>query len=112
MYERLSQLYNLSPFEQDWGICNADSARVGEFIRFFLSHEAVDPWEWEELADLVFESANDAIREGLLTDEQEMQIVSIVTEHKDKFPNQLEYWLAFGNESEYPVKKLIQRGYW
>jgi hypothetical protein len=109
-YERLSQLYNLSPFEQDWGICNSNGERVGDFITLFLKHEEEDPWEWEELADLVFESANDAIENGTLTDEQEAQVILIVAEHKEKFPNQLKYWLEFSNEIDYPVKKLISRG--
>lgn len=108
-HERLSQLYKLYPFEQDWGICNANGERVGEFINIFLNHSAEHPWEWEELADLVFESANDAIQEGTLTDEQEAQIIFIVAEHKDKFPNQLAYWLGFSNEVDYPVKKIISK---
>ena len=111
-HERLSLLYNLYPIEQDWGICNANGDRVGEFIDIFLNHKEEDPWEWEELADLVFQSTNNAIKNGSLTEEQKIQVILIVAEHKDKFPNQLKYWLDFSNEIDYPVKKLINKGNW
>jgi len=112
MYERLSNLYNLFLFPQDWGICNADSNRVGEFINIFLNHKEENPWEWEELADLVFESANEAILNNKLAIEDEQGIISLVSEHKNKFPKQLDYWIDIGDtdKDRFPVIKLIKKG--
>ena len=108
--KRLSNLYNLNEFHQDWGICNADNSRVSEFIKIFLNHEAVDPWEWEELADLVFESANGLMREGKLTKDQEKALIDIVLNHRHKFPEQFEYWLEYGDYESSPIKRIIERG--
>ena len=111
-FERLAKLYNLSPFfDQDWGICNADEERVDEFVDIFLKHEAEDPWEWEELADLVFESANDAIKANKLAGKQEEKIVVLVCENKDKFPEAMKYWLSLDKEN-YPIINLINEGNW
>lgn len=112
MYKRLSKLYNLFLFPQDWGICNADSNRVGEFIKIFLNHEAENPWEWEELADLVFESANEAILDERLSIEDEKAIIFLVSEFKNKFQKQLDYWTEIGNtdRDRFPVVKLIEIG--
>jgi hypothetical protein len=109
-FERLGELYNLFPCEQDMGITNANGERLDEYIDIFLNHKVVDKWEWEELADLVFESANDVMLEGELNNEQLERIRLIVIEHKEKYPNQFEYWMNFSNETDYPIKKLVKLG--
>jgi len=109
-FERLAQLYDLMPSEQDVGIVNADGNRLDEYLEIFLNHEVEDIWEWEELADLVLESANDVILDGNLTEGQEQKLVNIVVEHKEKFPNQFEYWMNFSNDKDYPIKKIVRLG--
>ncbi|MBU2705304.1 hypothetical protein KCM76_04890 [Zooshikella marina] len=109
-FERLANLYNLMPCEQDMGIANANGDRLDEYIDIFLNHEAKEKWEWEELADLVFESANEIMLEGELTEEQTSRIKLIVLEHKYKYPNQFKYWIDFSNETDYPIKKLVKLG--
>ncbi len=108
-FERLSDLYGLACIEQDMGICSANGDRLDEFIEIFISHIEEDPWEWEELAELVFESANDVILSKGLNETQENNIVQLVVDHKDKFPVALSYWLGL-NVKEYPIKKLIESG--
>ena len=98
------------PCEQDMGIINANGARLDEYIDIFLNHQAEDEWEWEELADLVFESANEVMLHGGLTDKQISHIKLIVLEHKDKYPNQFGYWIDFSNENDYPIKNLVKIG--
>lgn len=108
--ERLASLYRLVPCEQDMGITNANGERLDEFIHIFLNHEAQSEWEWEELADMVLESANEVMLEGKLTSKQYELIRLIVVDHKAKFPNQFSYWLNFCNETDYPVKKIVRIG--
>lgn len=109
-YERLAELYDLFACEQDMGITNANGDRLDEYINIFLNHEAEDKWEWEELADLVFESANEVMLEGKLTSDQFERIKLIVLEHKNKYPNQFDYWVNFSNEIDYPIKKIVNLG--
>ena len=109
-FERLADLYNLCPCEQDMGITNANGDRLDEFINIFLTHQAENKWEWEELADLVFESANEVMLEGELSAEQFERIKMIVLEHNNKYPNQFDYWVNFSNEIDYPIKKLVKLG--
>ena len=79
-------------------------------MEIFLNHQVEDLWEWEELADLVLESANDVILDGKLTEDQKQKLVSIVIDHKDKFPNQFEYWMNVSNDKDYPIKKIVKLG--
>lgn len=109
-FERLAELYNLCPCEQDMGITNANGDRLDEYIDIFLNHHAQNSWEWEELADLVFESANEVMLFGELSESQYERVKNIVLEHKSKYPNQFEYWVNFGNETDYPITKLIKLG--
>ncbi|WMS88162.1 hypothetical protein [Pleionea litopenaei] len=109
-FERLADKYNLFACEQDMGITNANGDRLDEYIDIFLNHQAEDKWEWEELADLVFESANEIMLDGELSIEQTERIKLIVLEHKDKYPNQFKYWINFSNETDYPIKKLVKLG--
>ena len=109
-FERLAQLYDLIPSQQDMGIVNANGSRLNEYIEVFLNHEVEDVWEWEELADLVLESANEVILDGKLTDIQEKKLINIVIEHKEKFPNQFDYWMNFSNDIDYPIKKIVRLG--
>ena len=108
-FERLSTLYGLACIEQDMGICSADPKRLDEFIEIFFRHIADDPWEWEELADLVFASANEVMLSSELTDEQKNKIVLLVFDHKSKITNSLEYWLGL-DEERYPIIGLIKSG--
>lgn len=108
-FERLSDLYGLACVEQDMGICSADGSRLDEFIEIFLNHEVVDPWEFEELADLVFESANEVITSKGLNKEQSNKIVLLVVEHKEKFPEAMKYWLGL-KIKDYPIIELIEAG--
>jgi hypothetical protein len=108
-FERLSDMYGLACLEQDMGICSADGNRLDEFISIFLKHEAIDPWEYEELADLVFESANEVITTKGLRREQEDLIVLLVCEHKEKFPQAMKYWLGL-KKQDYPIIRLVEAG--
>jgi len=108
--ERLASRYNLSIISEDLGLCNASSSRLSEFIKIFMNHDAEESEEWDELVDLIFESANQAILDGSFTQEHEQAIVEIVKNHRDKCESQRQYWLAFCKDKDMPLMKLITLG--
>lgn len=97
---------------QDLGIINADGKRLSEFIHYFQNNIAIDPWEWEELLDLILESANEAILEKYITIEEMRLIKDILLNQNSKFPEQLKYWSEFGNsEGCYPIVDIVNEVY-
>jgi hypothetical protein len=95
--EQLEQLEATLGFDwddQDWGIVNADAARVAEFVTFFEQNYS-ENWSATtvgEYVDLVMESASDAIRAdpkfgAACVDRFVAQTVSLV-------PDRLRYWTS------------------
>lgn len=107
--KKLSQDLGLMETGQDFGIINANGRRLSEFIKYFNTNTAIDPWEWEELADLIFESANDAILEKYITQEQIDDVLNILKFHRKKFPNKFEYWQNLKNERQYPITVFVKQ---
>ncbi len=106
--EKLASELGLMKTGQDFGIVNANGKRLAEFILYFKNNKAVDPWEWEELLDLILESANEAIIDGYISNDQIESIKDILLNENEKFPNQLEYWSEFGNEEgAYPIVEMV-----
>ena len=106
--EKLARELGLKETDQDFGICNADGKRLSEFIDYFRGNQAVDPWEWEELLDLILESANEAILGGYVTTTELEQIGQILRDQNELFPIQLEYWSNFPNsEGTYPIVDFV-----
>lgn len=106
--DKLASDLNLMLTGQDFGIINADGKRLSEFLDYFVNNKAIDPWEWEELLDLILESANEAILEKYITSKEIESIKNILLNHSGKFPEQLEYWSNFGNsEGVYPIVDLV-----
>ena len=104
---RLSKALNLNEsFDQDWGICNADANRAFEFIEFFESHTVIDSWEYEELAELIFESVNDLIIDGRFTLADKSKLMQFIGAHKSKFPDVIDYWSRLDTDG-FPVSKNI-----
>ena len=90
--ERLSKQLSLIPHSQDWGICNADATRLEEFLDFYGSHVPVDPYELEALAELIFQSAEEAIAAGGLETIDVGRMASFIRKNQSSFPVALEYW--------------------
>ena len=105
--EKLSKDLGLIATGQDFGIINADGKRLKEFIKYFKKNVAIDPWEWEELADLILESANEAILEEYITEGEIDEISYILRFHRHKFPQSWEYWIKIENEQDYPIVSII-----
>lgn len=106
--DKLEANLDLNVTGQDFGIINADGKKLSLFLDYFENNEAIDPWEWEELLDLILESANDAIKAQYITYEELDRIRSMLLTHKEKFPIQLDYWSHFDNsEGCYPVVDFV-----
>jgi hypothetical protein len=90
--ERLSTQLSLVPHSQDWGICNADASRLEEFLDFYDSHIAEDPYELEALAELIFQSAEESIAAGGLEAIDVGRVASFIRKNQSSFPQTLEYW--------------------
>lgn len=109
--------------EQDWGITNADATRLGEFVTYYERHAATfDTWSVEfYLGELLMESANDALRDGLGDPTQVQAAVSAVVALSLTEPTShlLEYWTALdlpdeeqddaGNSEFWPIANLLRQ---
>ena len=104
--ERLSTQLSLIPHSQDWGICNADASRLEEFLEFYDSHVPEDPYELEDLAELIFESAEDAMVADELEPEIRLRLIKFVADHSQDFPNTLQYWSELDQE-DWQIPGLI-----
>jgi hypothetical protein len=105
--ERLSEQLSLIPFSQDWGICNADASRLNEFLEFYQGHAPEDPYELEALAELILQSAEDALSEGDLEAGPRSGLIEFVREHHAEFPDAFAYWSGLESE-EWRVSSLIR----
>jgi hypothetical protein len=118
---RISKLLGLIPYPQDWGIANADASRLEEFLDFYNSHVFEDPFELEALAELIFQSAEEAIAVGGLESIDVGRVASFIRRNQSSFPQALEYWrnletgdwrlptLIHETLFEMPIRKKIRR---
>ena len=104
--ERLSTQLSLIPFSQDWGICNADADRLEEFLEFYDSHVPEDPYEFEVLAELIFQSAEDVMNANELEKLLRDRLVKFIADHGHEFPDTLEYWSEL-EDQDWRVPALI-----
>ena len=104
--ERLSTQLSLIPFSQDWGICNADAGRLEEFLDFYDSHVPEDPYELEVLAELILQSAEDALNTGEFEKSLRDRLIKFIADHGQDFPDTLEYWSEL-EQADWQVPGLI-----
>jgi hypothetical protein len=64
---RIASALGLPDTGQDWGFEHSDAARLREFVEFAAALKPENDWELEALADLIVQSAEEAIESGLLT---------------------------------------------
>jgi hypothetical protein len=104
--KKLNTALGLKIEGQDWGIENADPLRVNEFIAFFDSNSISDPWEPEALAELIFQSAQEAFEKDLLSVLDQRLLLSFYAKHRHKFPITENYWLS-REKSEWRITQLL-----
>ena len=106
--EKLSTSLGLEQFEQDWGICNSDPTRVAEFMSFFRSNVPDHPWEPEALAELIFQSMNDALELSEVASSLRDDFCSFISSNWQAFPHTIKYWHSLSGNEEFPVTQLIR----
>jgi hypothetical protein len=104
--KKLNEALGLKIEGQDWGIENADPMRVHEFIAFFEGNIISDPWEPEALAELIFQSAQEAFEKNLLSLQDQRSLLSFYAKHRLKFQFTEKYWLSL-NQSEWKIAQLL-----
>ncbi|MGZ4881776.1 MAG: hypothetical protein ACXV7G_12055 [Halobacteriota archaeon] len=106
MTARISKLLGLRETGQDWGIENADSIRLAEFIEFYESN-TLAAWESESLAELILQSAEEALEKDDLTPALRSTVVSFLKKRHGEFPKQWSYWSGL-NAGEWQVVQLLR----
>ncbi len=104
--KKLNKSLGLNIEGQDWGIENSDPKRVKEFVAFFEKNKVSDPCEPEALAELIFQSAQEAFENHLLCIKDQRLLLAFYTKHRSKFPLAEEYWLSL-NKSEWIITRLL-----
>ena len=105
--EHISNQLGLIPYPQDWGIANADASRLEEFLDFYAAHIPEDPFELEDLAELILQSAEDATNSGKLEPAMRVRLIKFIADHGQDFPDTLEYWSEL-EEDDWLVPEMIR----
>ena len=105
---RLSLALGLSAEGQDWGIEQADSERLVEFIEFAQAHEAHVPFEHELLAELVLQSAQEKLEKSALSEHERGLLVAYINRRRLDFPLSWQYWTSLPG-SEWKISEFLQQ---
>ncbi|WP_421774781.1 hypothetical protein [Gracilimonas sp.] len=91
----------------DWGIENADPERVLEFISYYESLEGLTENESGNLAQLIFQSAEEYLQEN---DDEDVKIkvLNFVKEHNSEFPLEFGYWKNL-DIKDWTISRLINK---
>ena len=101
----LSEALGLDDESQDWGITNADAARLDEFVRF-LNQADLAPTEAFEVVELVLASANERLLEDPGADLDAAMLA--VTRHPEAAEFHLNYWRSFDGADEFPLGSWLR----
>ncbi len=97
------------PYEpQDWGICNANADRTGEFIQVCSTEELTPPQQYA-MGELVLASMNDALVDGVADAELVGQFKAFLTSDLYGLARQIRYWASLTNVDEFPLAGLLER---
>ena len=96
--QKLSKDLSLIEHSQDWGICNADSARIDEFLTYYEKNKKEHDWEPEALAELIYQSAEEASGRKKEDEELKEKIRKFTKDHFQEFPMTFDYWKALEPE--------------
>ena len=104
----LSDRLGLLDYRQDWGICNADAGRTGEFIRVCHTGELTLSQQYA-MGELVLASMNDALADGVADAELVGKFKAFLTLNLHGLAPQIRYWSALTNAEEFPLSGLLGR---
>ena len=107
--KKLSRDLSLEPYDQDWGICNSDSSRLGEFLEYYRINQVQHPWEPEALAELIFQSAEDAVHAGELSKTLQSELIEFISNNSEQFPLTAAYWADLEQDEWFVPRLLVGR---
>ena len=105
--KQLSDRLGLAYERQDWGIINADPARVVEFIRFYDQGHHSDP-ERYALEELIFASMNEAMVEGVADANAHQLFDAFLRNHTKRMIPHIRYWGGLQDAQEFPVAATLR----
>lgn len=105
--DRVAKELGLPSTGQDWGIEHADPSRLDEFLAFAEQLEPENPWEFEAIAELVFQSAEEALGEETRGEAIRQRLVHFAVTNGHLFPNTLAYWRSLSRQ-EWLIPQLLE----
>lgn len=104
--EEASKDLQLKNEEQDWGIVNANSDRIEEFISYFNEHKSSKNKSFKYyMVELIVASYNDAILENKITRITKNEFRNFIIEnmHEEAYGSIFRYWIKIADNTEFPV---------
>ena len=90
---------------QDWGIVNADAARLDEFTAFLCEHDLA-PTQAFQMIELILASANE-----LLLDDPSADLEAVdaaLSRHPEAAEHHVEYWSLLHDPDEFPIAAWLR----
>ena len=103
----LAEALGLPASGQSWGIEHSDSSRLGEFLEFATSRQPAHPYEFELLAELIFQSVEEARESNVLTGELRDAFLDFVRTRKELVPQTFQHWRS-NPDSDWCVPALLR----
>ena len=110
--ERIAKALGLPDSGQDWGIEHADSARLQEFLDFAGALNPENDWEMEAMAELVLQSAEEAMESGSMSEVLRQRVVGFLRVHGTAFPLALAKWSAYPEDDGWHSRSLLIASGW
>jgi hypothetical protein len=102
----LSDQLGLVNYPQDWGICNADANRIGEFIQVCRTGNLTPPQQYV-MAELVLASMNESLVDGAANAELIGKFKTFLELGLHGLTPQIRYWASLTNREEFPLSGLL-----
>ena len=99
------------PYTSDWGIINADKARIVEFIDYVTQRESLDFSIKYNFLELIIASMNDAIVEGEVDYKLHAKFHEYVKPvlKDDRYYPHIPYWISIKSKDEFPIGFLLEQ---
>jgi hypothetical protein len=104
--QELSDRLGLVYSSQDWGICNADGGRVGEFIRLCRTGSLTAPQQYA-MGELVLASMNEALAGGAANAELISKFKAFLEMGLHGLAPQIRYWASLTDHEEFPLAGFL-----
>ena len=104
---KLSLALFLTYEPQDWGIVNADGARIEEFIDYWKTHPDLPKTLKFDLGGLILASANERLRSEPAADLS--GVLAFVSRYGDEFGAHIDYWRVLVDIEEFPLGAVLRQ---